>query len=217
MIQATPRTNQLDTSARMAQNRSTTSLQELDDLLGQATPIIRILNVDPNNRWKGKKKAGDPRNGPWHGSIHEVLDAKAWAARAECLYFLTDGRGQLRYVGESKNRVADRWRMPPAACAVTGKDLGNPFVFHNRAWSPMQAEFATYGHSAGPFLVSVLQGTTLIRAVERSAGLSHLALRADDDIHLAKRVQDWLCGNPHLQQSLWNVAGTGRGRRGLRQ
>lgn len=197
----------------MAPNNPT-GLAELDLLLNQATPIIRILSLDMNNRWVGKKKLGDPRNGPWYGSVHEVLDKTAWKTSAECLYFLTDGRKQLRYVGESKNRVADRWRMPPAGCATTGQSLGNPFVFHNRAWAPMEAEFKADGKSAGPFLVSVLQGTTLNQVVERSPGLRHLASQVGDGKHLAKLVQDWLCGNPRLHQSLWNVAGTGRGRNG---
>lgn len=198
-------------------NNISTGLEELDTLLDQATPIIRIAGVDTSNRWVGKKKPGDARNGPWYGSVHEVLDAKAWGARAECLYFLTDGRGQLRYVGESKNRVADRWRMPPAGCATTGKDLGNPFLFHNRAWSPMQAEFMTNGSAAGPFKVSVLQGAALAQAVERSPGLRHLVSRVGEGNHLAKLVQDWLCGESRLLQSLWNVAGTGRSRKGLPQ
>lgn len=200
----------------MAHNIAT-GLDELDALLEQATPIIRILGVDSSNQWVGKKKPGDPRNGPWYGSVHEVLDAKAWTARAECLYFLTDGRGQLRYVGESKNRVADRWRTPPAGCATTGRDLGNPFVFHNRAWSPMEAEFRANGSAAGPFQVSVLQGTALVQAVDRSPGLRHLVPRVGEGNHLAKLVQDWLCGDQRLHHLLWNVAGTGRGRKGLLQ
>jgi hypothetical protein len=130
------------------------------------------------------------------------------------LYFLTDGRGQLRYVGESKNRVADRWRMPPAGCAATGRDLGNPFVFHNRAWLPMEAELRKHGSSAGPFQVAVLQGAALVAAVERSPELRHLLVQVAQGNHLAKLVQDWLCGNSRLLQSLWNVAGTRRGKKG---
>ena len=102
---------------------------------------LRIVDIDQTTLWKGKKKDGDPRNGPWFASVHEVLDQQVWDTRAECLYFLTDGRGQVRYVGESKNRIADRWRMPPAACPATGRDLGNAFVFHNRAWAPLEAAF----------------------------------------------------------------------------
>ncbi len=213
MSHTTHRTHQSDTFTQMAHTIST-GLATLDALLDQATPIIRILGLDLSNRWVGKKRPGDPRNGPWYASAHEVLDAKAWAARAECLYFLTDGKGQLRYVGESKNRVADRWRMPPAGCATTGRDLGNPFVFHNRAWSPMEAELREHGSSAGPFQVSVLQGTTLVAAVERSLELRYLIPRVGDGSHLAKLVQDWLCGNAHIHHTLWNVAGTGR-RKGL--
>lgn len=194
-----------------------TGVETLDTLLEQATPIIRILDLDLRNRWVGKKKPGDPRNGPWYGSIHQVLNSKAWAARAECLYFLTDGRGQLRYVGESKNRVADRWRMPPAGCAKTGRDLGNPFVFHNRAWFPIEAELLKHGSSAGPFQVAVLQGAALVAAVERSSELRHLLLQVGDGKHLAKLVQDWLCANSHLLKSLWNVAGTARVRKGTLQ
>lgn len=216
MIPITQHTNQPDTFTHMA-NKVSTGLEALDSLLDQATPIIRILGVDLSNRWVGKKKLGDPRNGPWYGSVHTVLDAKAWGARAECLYFLTDGCGQLRYVGESKNRVADRWRMPPAGCATTGRDLGNPFVFHNRAWSPMEAEFREHGSSAGPFQVSVLQGTALMAAVERSLELRSLIPRVGDGSHLAKLVQDWLCGNALIHHTLWNVAGTWRSRKGLLQ
>ena len=128
----------------------------------------------------------------------------------ECLYFLTDGSGRLRYVGETKNRVADRWRTSPALCATTGRDIGKPFVFHNRAWRPLEAELVSQGSGAGPFLVSVLQGAALAEVVGRCPGLRHLVSHVGEGRHLAKLVQDWLCGDARLRPSLWNVAGTGR-------
>lgn len=188
---------------------SSADIPELRQLLQHAAPFLRIVDIDHATRWKGKKKEGDPRNGPWFGSVHEVLDQQVWDTRAECLYFLTDGRGQVRYVGESKNRVADRWRMPPAACAATGRDLSNRFVFHNRAWAPLQRELERYGRSAGPFTVSVLQGDALRLVVRANGTLSPLSALTNDE-HLGRRVERWLCAHPNLRRVLWNVSGTSR-------
>lgn len=188
---------------------SSTAVPELRQLLQHAAPFLRIVDIDHTTRWKGRKKEGDPRNGPWFASVHEVLDQQVWDTPAECLYFLADGRGQVRYVGESKNRVADRWRMPPAACPATGRDLGNSFVFHNRAWARIESEFARHGRAIGPFTVSVLQGESLIRAVLAIAALSPLTRDRHSD-HLARRVERWLCAHPQLQDRLWNFVGTQR-------
>ena len=94
---------------------------------------------------------------------------------------MTDGRGTLRYVGESKNRVADRWRSPPASCPHTGADLGNVSIFHNRAWKPLQASLMAKGAAAGPFRMSVLQGEHIAQVVAATIGLAHLAARAAED------------------------------------
>lgn len=158
------------------------------------------------------KKEGDDRIGPWYGSVHEVLDQRARTANGECLYFVTNADGELKYIGESKNRLGDRWKMPPAVCAVTGRKLGNPFFFHNRAWQRIERELLTDDARTSAFSVSVLRGPALYAAVDETPGLSQLKHTGNQKIHLAKRVEQWFCGRPSLQAELWNIEGTGRRR-----
>ena len=175
-------------------------------LLRASTPFLRITGLGPVS-WRREMKAGDPRIGPWSASIHEVLDHDAWTRNGECLYFLTDAAGLLRYVGESKNRLPDRRRTPPAICATTGSDLGNAFVFHNRAWPPLERALKA-DHGLAPFRVSVIHADELRRVAESMPELAALLSAVREGRHLARVVQDWICRQPAMQADLWNVAGT---------
>ncbi len=193
-------------------NTSLTVDPTIQAILGAAIPVIQINGVG-NSMWRREMKAGDPRIGPWRASQHEVLDRATWYLDGECLYFLRDSAGRIRYVGESKNRLRDRWRTPPAVCATTGHDLGNPYVFHNRAWPSL--ERAILADSAiAPFKVSVIHEPGLARLAAANATLAALHTQIQPGKHFTRVVQDWLCAHRDVQAHLWNVAGT---RQGLRQ
>ena len=179
-------------------------------LLARATPVLEIIGLDRNRRWtRPMKDPKDPRVGPWYGSVHKVLDQRTWKAPGECLYFVTDGEGTLKYVGESKNRLGDRWKTPPARCATTGRELGNPFMFHSQAWPAIETETSAYGGSGLRYLVSVLPRPALLRAVEEVPGLVHLKSTATEKVHLARQVEQWFCRQP-AGASLWNIQWTDR-------
>lgn len=175
------------------------------DLVRAATPVLRISGLG-DSKWRREMKVGDPRIGPWHASVHEVLDRETWFLNGECLYFLTDCADRIRYVGESKNRLRDRWRTPPAICASTGAALGNPYLFHNRAWPHLERSIKAKDGLA-PFTVSVLHLAKLGNLVAAARELAALPTLAGDGRHLAKVVQDWICAQTDQRDYLWNVAG----------
>lgn len=177
----------------------------LNSLMNASTPFLQINGIG-TLMWRRHMKAGDPRIGPWAASIYEVLDEGTWRRNGECLYFLTDKNGRLRYVGESKNRLRDRWRTPPAVCALTGRDLGNAFVFHNRAWPPLERALKEDGGLA-PFRVSVIHADALQSVVMSLPALARLKPEVREGKHLARLVQDWVCMESSLQRDIWNVAG----------
>ena len=55
-------------------------------------------------------EAAGPHREAWGACKHEVFDEKLWLRREECICFVQDSAGTLRYVGISLNRLADRWR-----------------------------------------------------------------------------------------------------------
>lgn len=178
-------------------------------LLGVATPVLRINGLT-SERWRGLKAEGDPRNGPWFYSDHEVLDPENYRRRGECLYFLIDRNDHIRYVGESKNNLRDRWRTPPGIDLRSGKRFEGRTVFHNRAWKHLEHAISAEPGVA-PFFVRALPRPQLGAVVD---GIPQLrdwvsALRiTKPEKHLAQSVQDWVCAQPDVQTHLWNVSGT---------
>ena len=193
----------------MHSNQKTLSVAAL---VRSAKPVLRISALSAI-RWRKPPmaKANDCRIGPWHAPIYEVLDEAAYRRSGECLYFLLDGGGCLRYVGESKNRLRDRWRTPPALCAETGVSLGNPFLFHNRAWRHLEHALKS-DPACGPFEVRVLLKSELteqLRQVSEGQRLIDSTTRAAGK-HLSKVVETWICAQHAVCEGIWNVAGVRR-------
>jgi hypothetical protein len=181
-------------------------------LLSAATPVLRINGLK-GATWR-RRMGEDPddfRLGPWRAADWSILDQLMYRADGEVLYFLSDGAGRIRYVGESKGRLRTRWRTPPLAEPANGKK--NAHLFHNIAW-PRIEEALVGDPAAGPFCVSVI-GVEVMTALANR----HADLRAAVDVnsrkhggrkHLSWHVETWLCDQPSLRTHLWNVAKRGR-------
>jgi hypothetical protein len=188
-----------------------TSNSTLADLLSAATPVLRIDGLK-NETWR-RRKGKDPhdfRLGPWRAADWSILDEAMYRADGEVLYLLSDGAGRIRYVGESKGRLRTRWRTPPLAEPVDGKD--NAHIFHNIAW-PKIEETLDSNPAAGPFCVSVIGIERMTALVNRHADLRTAveldSCRHDGRKHLSWHVETWLCEQPGLHAHLWNVAKRG--------
>jgi hypothetical protein len=66
----------------------------------------------------------------------------------------------IRYVGISRNRVADRWRLSPALDAETNQPLLQNQLFHSQCWAHLQRE-------AGRYEVRCISGDDLVPVLER--------------------------------------------------
>lgn len=181
-------------------------------LVGAATPVLRIDGLR-NETWRRRmgEDADDFRLGPWRAANWSVLNDAVYRSVGEVLYFLTDGSGRIRYVGESKGRLRTRWRTPPLAEAANGKK--NTHIFHNIAWPKIEESFVG-DPSAGPFCVSVIGVEAMTVLVNNYADL-RVAVEIDSRKyggrkHLSWHVETWLCEQPSLSADLWNIAKRGR-------
>lgn len=115
-------------------------------------------------RWQ-RNVAKGARIGPWLQATNEVLDEAAWKARTPCLYMLAGSDEVIRYVGISRNRMADRWRVSPALDAQTLAPMSRRQLFHSQCWKPMQSEMETA--SSLTYEVRSIDGVKLTELLRR--------------------------------------------------
>ena len=152
----------------------------------------------------------DFRLGPWRAANWLILDDTLYRAGGQVLYFLTDSHGRVRYIGESKNRLRTRWRTPPLAGPADGRP--GEHIFHNVAW-PKIEEALLHDPACAPFHVSAIPLSDLHALVERHpdlrAFIEGATKGAESAKHLSWHIETWLCEQPALRQTLWNVAKRG--------
>lgn len=105
-----------------------------------AVPTIQIQGLG-GKLWK-RNVAKGARIGPWLQADYRILDERRWKERRPCLYILAASDGVIRYVGISRNRMADRWRESPAFDAETMVPLPRRQLFHSQCWARIQEEVA---------------------------------------------------------------------------
>lgn len=183
----------------------------LVSLLTAAKPVLQIDGLK-DQTWQRRmgENPDDFRIGPWRAANWSILDKDTYFAPGEVLYFLSDGRGRVLYVGESKARLRTRWRTPPLAAPVDGGM--NAQIFHNIAWPKIESALAS-DPTVGPFFVSVIGIDELNNLVERHADLrlavELYARKCRRRKHLSWHVETWLCAQSSLRAHLWNVAKQG--------
>lgn len=171
-----------------------------------ATPVIRIHGIG-GKRWKRNVAKGS-RIGPWLQAKYDILDRQAWEARVPCLYLVAGHDSVIRYVGISRNRMKDRWRVSPAYDADTMVKLPANQLFHSQCWKHIEREV-----SAGPgttYEVRCITGERLLALVERIGPplSAFTALRGDGE-GIVAGIERWLCNNKGPGLVSWNVAMTG--------
>src|SRR4051812_4623061 len=93
-------------------------------LYESGAPFLRISGVhEKHPRWFRNVAAGDHRRGPWLSAVYQVLDAVVWGTVAPCIYIVKASDDGFRYVGMSKNKLKDRWRLSPGYDQTLKKKL----------------------------------------------------------------------------------------------
>lgn len=175
------------------------------EIFRAATPVLQIHSIG-GSPWKRNVAKGG-RIGPWLPAKYEVLDDAAWKARIPCLYLVAGGDAHIRYVGISRNRMKDRWRVSPAHDSKTMARLPNNQLFHSQCWKHIERESAA--NPRATFEVRCITAVVLLPLIERLGPplSAFTALRGDGE-GIVAGVERWLCNNKTSSLVSWNVAMT---------
>lgn len=172
------------------------------EIFEAATPVIRIHGIG-GKRWK-RNVAKGARIGPWLQAKYDILNRQVWEARKPCLYLVAGNDSVLRYVGISRNRMKDRWRVSPAYDPNTMARLPENQLFHSQCWKHIERE--TSGRSGATYEVRCITGDALLPVLERMGPpLSGFAALRGDGEGIVAAIERWLCNNALVS---WNVAMT---------
>ena len=186
--------------------------QAIRVLIETATPVIYISKVHLDKpKWCRNVPLSDNRYGPWVDADWELLNEKIWKNREPCMYLVIGSDGNLRYVGISRKRMKDRWRVSPAYNPKTMELLTGKRLFHSQCWVRVEDECSR--NPDATFLVKCLTGTELERILEtHDMELSGLLTLRGDAEGIAASVERWICNKSGVDIARWNVAMTGRAR-----
>lgn len=175
------------------------------DIFRAATPVLHIHSIG-GPRWKRNVAKGG-RIGPWLPAKFDVMNEKVWTAHTPCLYLVAGSDELIRYVGISRNRMKDRWRVSPAHDAETMMRLPENQLFHSQCWKHIESECAL--NPSATFSVRCITSDMLLPLLERLGPplSAFIALRGDGEGVVAG-VERWLCNNKSPRLVSWNVAMT---------
>lgn len=185
----------------------------LEKLILASRPFIKINSVERLDWRRIIKDPKDKRNGPWnYRADYEVIDEKVWSQSGEVLYFVIDKNNHVRLIGQSINKLKDRWRMSPMFDVKTLEPLNMHSLFHTSAWPEIEAGFSR-GDSM-KFTLHAIFRADLEKACH-SIGGPLLSLLKKPETHLQRlsyHVEQWVCSLSSKGLNLWNKSGTGRKR-----
>lgn len=181
------------------------NIEHAYEIFRAATPVIRIHEIG-GKRWK-RNVAKGARIGPWLQAKYDILNNSVWVARNPCLYLVAGGDGVIRYVGISRNRLKDRWRVSPAHDAESMERLSENQLFHSQCWKHIERENAVEPTST--YEVRCIDGSMLLPVLERlGPPLSAFAALKGDGEGIVADVERWMCNNKGPKLVSWNVAMT---------
>jgi hypothetical protein len=181
------------------------ALQHAHQIYQCATPVLSIQGIG-GKRWKRNVAKGG-RIGPWLQARYSVLDSKVWVQKTPSLYLVSGSDGRIRYVGISRNRMKDRWRVSPAYDAETMVRLPENQLFHSQCWK--QIELETNVNPAATFEVRCINAATLLPLlVKLGPPLSAFVALGNDDEGIVAGVERWLCNNKSDVLVTWNISMT---------
>jgi hypothetical protein len=186
-------------------NMKVVALAHANEIYRASTPVIRIQGIG-GHLWKRNVAKGG-RIGPWLQAKYEVLNQTVWVARTPCLYLVIGSDKLIRYVGISRNRLKDRWRVSPAYEAETMQRLAENQLFHSQCWKHIERE--TDENPNATFEVRCIDAVALLLVLERLGPplSAFTALRGDGE-GIVAGVERWLCNNKGPSLVSWNVAMT---------
>jgi hypothetical protein len=182
-----------------------TAVEHSYEILRAATPVIRIHGIG-GRRWR-RNVAKGARVGPWLPAKYEIENTRVWEARNPCLYLVTGSDGVIRYVGISRNRLKDRWRVSPAYDAETMARLPENQLFHSQCWKHIERE--TAARPGTTYEVRCIDGQALLPVLRRlGPPLAAFEALAGDGEGIVAGVERWMCNNRGPRLVSWNVAMT---------
>lgn len=175
------------------------------EILAAAQPVIRLKGLG-GKRWKRNVAKGS-RIGPWLQASYELLNHSVWERREPCLYLVAGGNGVIRYVGISRNRLKDRWRLSPALDAETMVPLAERQLFHSQCWKHIERE--VLNEMEAEYEVRCISGEQLLPLLEKAGPpLSGFALLKGDNEGIVNCIERWICNNKNDRLAIWNIAMT---------
>jgi hypothetical protein len=186
-------------------DKITQSIIHATEIFNKATLVIRIHSVG-GQRWRRNVATGS-RIGPWLPAQFEIVNRDTWEKRSPCLYLVAGSDGAIRYVGISRNRMKDRWRVSPAYDADTMNRLPENQLFHSQCWKHVERE--SNANPLAGFEVRCITADSLLPLLERMGPplSAFIALRGDGE-GIVAGVERWLCNNKSERLVSWNVAMT---------
>lgn len=180
-------------------------LQSLRTLVAAASPFLRITGATCEGWCRVMKDEKDGRIGPWDFvAAFDVLSYSVWRRKGEVIYFVTDGTGALRLVGQSMSRLSGRWKEAPMYDVRTKQSMGRKALFHTSSWPAI--EDGLRSTDPPPFTISALfrpELELICRSAESS--LADCLRKPETDLHrLSYHVETWVCGLDHRPKRLWN-------------
>lgn len=179
-------------------------------IFNAATPVLYIHGLTEKywkrntaNSARGDK---DSRIGPWMQGEYDVLNETLWSEVGPCLYMVQAG-DKISYVGISRKRLKDRWRLSPAYDVQTMQRLPKRQLFHSQCWRNI--EQAVKANPGMTFEVRVIKGSALT-AVLKQIGepLSAFTVFGVDEESMVASVERWLCNRSNDELATWNIAMT---------
>lgn len=169
----------------------------MEYILEAAQPVMSITSLS-ENQWY--RKPSGPRRGPWYSTEFLVHDQTLWKRREECIYFVRDSIGELKYVGISVNRLADRWRSSPSYDQDL-QPLNRNELFHSQC-SPQICLHHSF-ENPSKYQVSVLHGRKLLKVLgEIEHPLSCFSKFIEDPEMAVIALEVWFV--KRFNQQLWN-------------
>ncbi len=162
-------------------------LNQAPEFASNANDVIKIDSLT-NDIWYRKPKGA--RRGPWLSSKFRFIDQELWQEASPCIYFVRNSQDEIKYIGISKNKLKDRWRISPAFDANL-KSLNRKELFHSQCWPPMCSE--NLKGKADTYTISVLHEKEL----EHLMGPNHTAFGGT-----LNEKESWFIRN--LGDQLWN-------------
>jgi hypothetical protein len=179
------------------------AVEQANRIFEKATPVLHIHGVG-GKRWRRNVAKGS-RVGPWLQAKYAVLDHKTWVANVPCMYLVAGSDGRIRYVGISRNRMKDRWRISPAYDPDTMIRLTENQLFHSQCWKHIEREAEKNPNAT--FEVRCINSDQLLPLLETFGPplSAFTALRGDGE-GIVAGVERWLCNNKSEMLVSWNIA-----------